>query len=261
MATYNRIGKKYNLYRRGDERIIHTLIDLLGLPKKSFILDVGAGTGNYSRALCERGHSVWALEPSTVMMEQALPHPQLSFVQGYGEEIPFPEQSFHGVISVLASHHFSDREKVWQEMERVLTKDGSLALFVADPRYVPQDAWLREYFGDLFEKAESAYAPIDTVIDELTRAFGRRPRAEAFFLPQKMSDGFFCSGWADPRMYLKREFRRSISVLADYPQDHPSLVRLKTDIDSGYWDEEFGWTKKERGFHGGYFFLSLQRGE
>jgi hypothetical protein len=55
MATYNRIGKKYNLYRRGDERIIHTLIDLLGLPKKSFILDVGAGTGNYSLGLCERG--------------------------------------------------------------------------------------------------------------------------------------------------------------------------------------------------------------
>ena len=63
-AIYDNIGDAYGQTRRADERIVQRIEDLLGLPGGSRILDVSAGSGNYSLALADRGFEVSALEPS-----------------------------------------------------------------------------------------------------------------------------------------------------------------------------------------------------
>jgi precorrin-6B methylase 2 len=55
MILYNSIGKQYNFTRKADPRIVDQIINLLNLPPKSLIADVGAGTGNYSNALAGKG--------------------------------------------------------------------------------------------------------------------------------------------------------------------------------------------------------------
>ena len=67
MTLYNFIGRGYNLTRQPDYRIVNRLIDLLDLPTHSVLADVGAGTGNYSNVIAERGYQVIAIEPSEVM--------------------------------------------------------------------------------------------------------------------------------------------------------------------------------------------------
>lgn len=64
------IGIGYSDTRRADPRITERLLEMLALPVGSSILDVGAGTGNYSVALAEAGYRVMALEPSAVMRGQ-----------------------------------------------------------------------------------------------------------------------------------------------------------------------------------------------
>jgi protein-L-isoaspartate O-methyltransferase len=67
---YNAIGHGYAKTRAPDHRITSRLIALLDLPAHATVLDVGAGTGKYSRALAEKGYSLIALEPSEVMQAQ-----------------------------------------------------------------------------------------------------------------------------------------------------------------------------------------------
>ena len=74
MAIYNQIGKTYNTTRRADTRIVQRLILELDVDAPATILDIGAGTGNYSYELAKIGYRVIALEPSEVMRTQGKQH-------------------------------------------------------------------------------------------------------------------------------------------------------------------------------------------
>ncbi len=65
--VYNIIGKGYTKYRQADTRIVDLLHSLLNLPSRSIIAAIGAGTGNYSLALANKGYIVKVIEPSEVM--------------------------------------------------------------------------------------------------------------------------------------------------------------------------------------------------
>jgi ubiquinone/menaquinone biosynthesis C-methylase UbiE len=114
MSIYNSIGQQYLKTRVPDIRIVKKLIDLLNLPKNSIIADIGAGTGGYSLALANQGFFVNAIERSLVMQKQAVEHPQVKWFTGYAENLPLPDKSVDGVVSILAIHHFTNLEKAFQ---------------------------------------------------------------------------------------------------------------------------------------------------
>jgi hypothetical protein len=78
MTVYNEIGKGYSIHRQADSRIVESIYQLLDLPANSCVIDVGAGTGNYSNAIAEKGHIVYAVEPSIEMRLQATYHPNVT---------------------------------------------------------------------------------------------------------------------------------------------------------------------------------------
>lgn len=53
-----------------------SLVNLLPLKKGSIVAGIGAGTGNYSRAIAARGFFISAVESSSVMRQQAAKHPR-----------------------------------------------------------------------------------------------------------------------------------------------------------------------------------------
>jgi ubiquinone/menaquinone biosynthesis C-methylase UbiE len=122
MSIYDDIGKIYSKSRVPDSRIVNSVVNLLRLSNKSTITDIGAGTGGYSRAIADRGFYVYAVEPSSVMRSQSIPHPQVQSISGYAEDIPLPSASVDAVIRILAIHHFSNLEKAIREMNRVAEK-------------------------------------------------------------------------------------------------------------------------------------------
>jgi ubiquinone/menaquinone biosynthesis C-methylase UbiE len=93
MILYNSIGKQYNFTRKADPRIVDQIINLLNLPPKSLIADVGAGTGNYSNALAGKGYKVIAIEPSVVMQNQKNIHSQVSWLTAKAENIPLADKA------------------------------------------------------------------------------------------------------------------------------------------------------------------------
>lgn len=147
MPVYDSIGQSYSKFRLPDPRIVDSLVNLLQLEPGSSVADIGAGTGNYSRALAERGFFVYAVEPSSVMRSQATQHPRVQWFTGYAEDIPLPTSSMDAVISILATHHFSNLEKAVREMNRI-ARTGALIFLTFDPR-LSKKLWIADYFPSL----------------------------------------------------------------------------------------------------------------
>ena len=147
MTLYNSIGAGYNNTRQPDLRIVEQLVSLLDLPPESTIADVGAGTGNYSNAIADRGHQVIAIEPSEVMQSQRKPHDRVSWLTAAAEQIPLPDNSVDGVLVMLALHHFNDLSLGIEEIARI-TK-GKIVIFAFEPDKIPQ-FWLSDYFPLFF---------------------------------------------------------------------------------------------------------------
>ena len=99
------------------------------------VLEVGCGTGNISLALARRGAQVWGLDASLPMLARARDKAEqerlaIGWVLGPAQQLPFAAQSFDGVCCILALDFMTDRDRVLQEMVRVLRPGGFLAAAV-----------------------------------------------------------------------------------------------------------------------------------
>jgi len=91
------------------------------------VLDVGAGTGKLTRQLLDRGLDAVAVEPLREMRaEFARMLPGAEIVEGYAEEMPFPDDSFDMVV-FGHTWHWVDSTLALPEVIRVLRGGGWLA--------------------------------------------------------------------------------------------------------------------------------------
>jgi ubiquinone/menaquinone biosynthesis C-methylase UbiE len=262
MPVYNYIGKSYSKSRIPDGRIVDSLLNLLSLSQGSVIADIGAGTGGYSRTLADRGFLVYAVEPSSVMSLQAIPHPQVQWFSGYAEDIPLTDGSVDGVVCILAMHHFSNLEKAVREMNRI-TKTGALVFLTFDPRVgeLGKNFWLADYFPVYREfdfRLFPAIHEVAELIENSSESLRKRNvEISDFLLPHDLTDMFAAAGWRRPEIYLDADVRANISALAlaDQNEVEKSVVRLKEDLESGRWDEKYGVIRELDVIDVGYRFL------
>ncbi|MFS0516031.1 class I SAM-dependent methyltransferase [Nostoc sp. UIC 10607] len=254
MSVYNSIGQQYSKTRVPDIRIINKLIDLLNLSKGSIIADIGAGTGGYSLALANKGFLVNAIEPSLVMQKQAIEHSQVEWFTGYAENLPLPDKSVDGIVSILAIHHFIHLEKAFQEMQRVI-RDGKIVLLTFDIRFA-QKIWLYDYFPFLWEDA-LRFLPLNEQINLIQSNTQRRVEAIPLLLPYDLSDLFAAAAWRRPELYLKPEVRAGISSFALANQDliNKGLQLLAADLSSGEWENKYGDVRNLMEIDLGYRFI------
>ncbi|MCU0542781.1 MAG: class I SAM-dependent methyltransferase [Oscillatoriaceae cyanobacterium Prado104] len=254
MPLYDSIGKKYATSRVPDPRILKAIIDLLDLPKGSIIADIGAGTGGYSLALANQGYSVCAIEPSSVMRSQAVEHPQIKWFPGYAEVLPLPDKSVDAVVSSLTIHHFSNLEKAFQEMQRIV-RNGAIVLLSFDIR-LAQKIWLYDYFPWLWEDA-LRFLPLAEIANLIQENTHRYVETFPLMLPSDLSDLFAAAGWNRPEMYLNPDIRAGISsfALADESLVEQGVKSLAADLNNHQWDAKYGEIRKLTEIDVGYRFL------
>jgi ubiquinone/menaquinone biosynthesis C-methylase UbiE len=111
-----------------DEVALH-FVKVFRLSHNSKVLDLGAGTGKFTRVLQRiLKSSVLALEPVPAMRRMlAQMVPGADVVAGMAERIPFRNSSFDAVVIAQAFHWFSSSESL-KEIHRVLRTGGGLGL-------------------------------------------------------------------------------------------------------------------------------------
>jgi ubiquinone/menaquinone biosynthesis C-methylase UbiE len=92
------------------------------------VVDLGAGTGKFTRALAAHGHRVVAIEPLEEMRAQlADAVPGVRVLPGSAESMPLDDASADVVTSAQAFHWF-DHDEALPEIARVLRPGGRLGL-------------------------------------------------------------------------------------------------------------------------------------
>jgi ubiquinone/menaquinone biosynthesis C-methylase UbiE len=92
------------------------------------VLDLGAGTGKFTRSLASRDLEVIAVEPLAEMREiLAQQLPNVRTLAGSAEEIPMADASVDAV-TVAQAWHWVDERRALPELARVLRPGGALCL-------------------------------------------------------------------------------------------------------------------------------------
>jgi ubiquinone/menaquinone biosynthesis C-methylase UbiE len=95
------------------------------LPQASKILDIGCGTGHLAGELNRRGYEAWGVDLSDAMVRYACEHYDADrFQVGDIERIPFPDNSFDGVMCLGVMEYLNSDDAALREMWRVLKPGG-----------------------------------------------------------------------------------------------------------------------------------------
>jgi SAM-dependent methyltransferase len=114
-------------------RTCDPLLDAAGVGAGTRTLDVATGPGYVAAHAAERGASVVGLDLAEAMVELARSRcPEIEFVRGDAEELPFPDGSFGAVVANFMILHVARPDRAVAEAFRVLAADGRVALSVWD---------------------------------------------------------------------------------------------------------------------------------
>ena len=117
------------------------------------ILDLGCGTGRFTVALGKAFEcSVVGVEPSSAMLGVAISQsePNVEWKQGQAENIPLGSQAVDLVFMSQVFHHFTEPRKALQEINRVLSSEGYLAIRNGTREFNKELKWL-EFFPEALE--------------------------------------------------------------------------------------------------------------
>jgi demethylmenaquinone methyltransferase/2-methoxy-6-polyprenyl-1,4-benzoquinol methylase len=177
---FDAIASRYELVNKLmtfglDSRWRRRAVSDLRLPRQSVVLDVAAGTGDFTRELVRQGHVAVATDLSFGMLHAGKKMDER--VQADASLLPFRSAGFDGITCGYALRNFSDL---------AATFDGRLSLLeVAEPRSGIWRAGFRVWFrrvvpfiGSLIsDRAAYHYLPESTAYlpasDEIVRMLNR----------------------------------------------------------------------------------------
>jgi ubiquinone/menaquinone biosynthesis C-methylase UbiE len=168
-------------------RIVDAFVALTQLAPPARVIDLGCGSGAFTALLAGRGYDSFGLDISARLIELGRrKHPEIGFVTGDIERLPFPAASFDGVLLSGVVHHFPDPRACAAEVFRVLRPGGRFMAF--DPNRMNPAMWLYR------DRSSPFYSPVGVTENE--RPVLAREVAAAFVQAGFSVSSHFLSGLA-----------------------------------------------------------------
>ena len=116
------------MYDRLEKKLIADFLPRKTEGKK--LLEIGCGTGHWSRFFSQCGFKLTGLDISEAMINTARQKniPNASFYTGDGHSLPFQDNSFDVTAAITTLEFLGDAEIVLQEMIRCTVKEGRILL-------------------------------------------------------------------------------------------------------------------------------------
>jgi len=236
-VDYDEHGRHYNRARRADPRIEARIHAALG--EAETVINVGAGTGSYE----PRDRWVLAVEPSATMRAQR-PLDAAPAIEARAEALPLDDGAVDAAMACVTIHHWQPRDAGLAEMRRVAR--GPVVVFTFDLDHMPP--WQLDYLREGVELERPRFG----AIEEVAVGLGGRTRVETIPTPADCRDGFFEAFWNRPEALLDPSVRASQSLwpLIGPEAEERIIGRLAADLESGLWDERYGYLREMESFEG-----------
>ena len=110
---------------------IEPLLEAAEISSGQHVLDVACGPGHLAAAASARGAIEHGLDFSAEMVGVARGvHPEVVLTEGDAEDLPYPDSTFHAVVSSFGIHHVPRPEFALAECMRVLKPGARIAFTV-----------------------------------------------------------------------------------------------------------------------------------
>lgn len=127
-------GEPSHIWREGQVRRLHMIVEAAGERLKGQVLVNGCGVGLYVKHLLPLANKVFGLDiefPRVVETSQYSP----LMINGAGEQLPYAANSFDMILSHEVLEHLQDDKVAIHEMVRTLKPGGRVVLFCPNRGY------------------------------------------------------------------------------------------------------------------------------
>jgi len=185
------------------------------------MVDLGAGTGKFTRLLVPTAARLYALEPSSGMREELKKAvPEATVLDATAQAIPLPDGSVDAVTAAQSFHWFAT-ERVLTELHRVLRRQGGLVLIwnrrdLDDPLQLALEEIVARYRGGTPAHEN------DRWMDAMSATKRFSPAGQRQFTYQQSLD---CAGLVDRVL--------SISFIAALDRPERNVVKREVESKAG----------------------------
>jgi len=183
---YDEVADTYDHhYDHSRGRCYHThvsrhLIEML--PNHGALLDIGCGTGLFVEKYMAQGSGAIGIDISRGMIRQARRRcAHTDFIVGSGEKLPFADEAFDAIASLMAFSYMKDPQGMLKEAYRVLKPGGAIAICTLGKKLLTRGIPAIYHIGELMQ-----------VNHPVIRNFG-----EHYFNEAEMLDLFGSAGFVD----------------------------------------------------------------
>jgi len=152
-------AKNYAKFRpQYPSRLYEKILSSIESSSSRLALDVGCGTGQATVALASYFDKVLGVDPSEAQLENAVPHPKVSYQVGDATHLPVPDDASISAVTVAQAAHWFDLPVFYQEVDRVLVPGGCLAMWTYSLMTFREDPQLQTMVcDDLYEDLLGPY--------------------------------------------------------------------------------------------------------
>lgn len=178
-GDFSDLAENYSKYRPGYSKAVveiacSAVAQAFSEAEEILTVDVGAGTGIFSRMLAQHNMKVLAVEPNDEMRsfgEQDCKG-SISFFAGSAEATGFAEGSFH-LVSMASSFHWPDFDSAVNEFKRILMPGGyflciwNTRAIEKDPFTIDVEAHLKKLVPELKRRSSGRSEFCDNLHERL----------------------------------------------------------------------------------------------
>jgi SAM-dependent methyltransferase len=229
--NYGQLAPGYDKSRRSEPAILSALIAGLRSLNAQSVLEIGAGTGNYSAAIAASGFALTAVDREPAMVAIGAAKAPASWIVADALHLPLLARSFDAAVAVNVLHHLPDLDRALAELRRV-ARCG--AVMHAVVRENLATLWFRRYFPEIDDVLLPLHPPLGRLITALFRAgFSSVASTKVFY--SGAGDLTFEAARTRPHLIFDPDFRAAVSGFRRLSSTGVArgLGELERDLESG----------------------------
>jgi SAM-dependent methyltransferase len=204
---YSAVAENYDRSRRAEPAIATSLCDALDAIGARTVLEIGAGTGNYTAAIAARGFEITAGDRSAPMIDRGRAKARARWMIFDALNLPFKDGCVDAAVGVNVLHHLGEPAAALAELRRVVRTGAVLQAVVRENLAT---LWYRHYFPEIDRILMPIHPPLGALIGAFLRA-GFDSVTAAPVLYSGRADLTFESASSRPELLFDAGFRAATS--------------------------------------------------